>query len=122
MLLVNWQGIGPKQHTDSFWDFYTSKEMEGTRTIAELLGAASGGIFNIKQLVNKSADDAHQMNTRAERLKSAFKAGTEDAEMQQYEIESSIREQVCSMDTQQYSNTINTEMLFRYITFSVYNN
>ena len=92
--LVNWQGIGPKQHTDSFWDFYTSKEMEGTRTIAGLLGAASGGIFNIKQLVNKSADDAHQMNTRAERLKSAFKAGTEDAEMQQYEIESSIREQV----------------------------
>ena len=92
--LVNWKGIGPKKHTDSFWDFYTSKEMEGTRTIAGILGAASGGLFNLKELINKSAEDAHAMNTRAELLKNVIKSGTARHEMQQYQIESAIREQV----------------------------
>lgn len=91
--LVNYQGKG-KQHAESFWDFYTSKEMEGTRTIASFLGAAAGGVFNIKELVNKAAEDAHQMNTRAELLKGVIKAGTARHEMQQYQLESAIREQV----------------------------
>lgn len=91
--LENYQGKG-KDYTDSFWDFYTSKEMEGTRTIASALGFAAGGMFNIKTLINKSADDAHQMNRRSELFKESIKAGTARHELQQNQIEASVSEQV----------------------------
>lgn len=111
--LVNFQGKG-KKYTDSFWDFYTSKEMEGTRTIAGILGAAAGGMFNLKELINKSAEDAHQMNTRAQLLKDVIKSGTQRHEMQQYQIESSIREQVFQ-GKEAYSGAFINDLLERGI-------
>ena len=62
-----------KKYKDSFFDFYMSKEMEGTRTIAGFLGAGAGGMFNMRTIVDNSANKAHEFTTRAELLKGSIK-------------------------------------------------
>lgn len=90
--LVNYEGPG-KEYTDSFFDFYTSKEMEGTRTIAAAMGAAAGGLFNIRQLVDKAAEDGHKLNTRAELFKRSLKNGRkEDYVLQQEQVDATVSE------------------------------
>ncbi len=91
--LRHYEGPG-KKSPESFWDFYMDKELEGTKTIASFLGAAAGGAFNMKTLVDKAADDAHQLNTRAKLFKGAVDKGTSDYAIQQMEFDNVVHEMI----------------------------
>lgn len=105
--LVHYDGPGNPKDTNSFFDFYMSKEMEGTKTIAGALGAGAGGVFNIRSLVDKSAEDAHQMSRRADFFKKSLKIGSEDHRNQQLHVEASIYEQVFQGKEHLIDSTLN---------------
>jgi len=88
-----WKGFeGVSQDYDNFWDFYNSKDNEATKAISFGLGAAAGGVFNVKQLVNKQADLSYKLFDRTEAFKQVIGAGNKGREMQ----DRHIREQIAN--------------------------
>jgi hypothetical protein len=89
-----WKGYeGVTQDYDGFWDYYQSKDSESLRAIAFGAGAAIGGGFNIKQLVNNSADESYKMMNRQESLKTMAK-NKESRAWQDHHIRSQMAELV----------------------------
>lgn len=90
-----WKGFqGVTQDYDNYWDFYNSKDNESTKAISFGLGAAAGGIFNVKQLVNKQADLSYKLYDRTEALKQVIGAGNKGREMQDRHIREQMAELV----------------------------
>lgn len=76
----------------SFFDFFSSKENEGTRAISFGLGAMGASAFNMKTLVDKRADEAYQMYNRAENLKNIYKQGELGKSAQRRHIQNQMSE------------------------------
>ena len=76
----------------SFMDFYNSKENKGTKVLAGVMGAVSGGAFNLNTLVNQKADDALRLHNSIENLTNITnKQGTKDElAYQEYHIEHQV--------------------------------
>ncbi len=90
-----WKGFqGVTQDYDNYWDFYNSKDNESTKAVSFGLGAAAGGIFNMKQLVNKQADASYKLFDRTEALKQVIGAGNKGREMQDRHIREQMAELV----------------------------
>lgn len=90
-----WKGYnGVTEDYDNFFDYYTSKDSEAIRAISFGLGAAAGGGFNIKTLINKQADQAYKMFDANEALKQGVAVGSKDRAMQDLHLRERMAELV----------------------------
>jgi hypothetical protein len=70
----------------SFYEFFTSKENEPTRVLSAAVGALGGGIFNIKDLINTSAENSYRLYDRSTNLGEIVNKQGSKAEMGQQEF------------------------------------
>lgn len=92
--LEGFQGLAEKEYssfgTGGFFDYYTSKDSEAIRVIAGAMGAVAGGMFNVRSMFNKAADESLKLYDRAENLKTIFREGTKGKEMQRMFIQGQL--------------------------------
>ena len=81
-----------------YFDYYTSTDSEALRTIAGSMGAMAGGVFNLRTLIDKNAEQAHKLYNRSENLKTIFDGSTDidlkGKGMQDYNIRAQMAEAV----------------------------
>jgi len=75
-----------------FWSYYTSKDSEAIRAISFGLGAAAGGAFNFKSIINESAEQNYAYYSKAENLKKRFEKGTTGKAFQDTHIRNQMAE------------------------------
>lgn len=75
-----------------FWSYYTSKDSEAIRAISFGLGAAAGGAFNFKSIINESAEQNYAYYSKAENLKQRFEKGTTGKAYQDTHIRNQMAE------------------------------
>ena len=83
-----------KDGIKGFWDYYKSKDSEAIRAISFGLGAMAGGVFNVKTLVDKTANDVYKFQNRSENLQQIFEKGTEGKAWQDRHIRHQMAELV----------------------------
>ena len=95
---------------DDFYTFFTSKENEATRVLSAAVGALGGGIFNVKDLFNKSADDSYRIYDRTINLSEIVnKQGSEEAlGQQEFFINQSISDLVVDDREDLYEELVNS--------------
>ena len=77
-----------------FFTFFNSDENKTTRNLSGALGALMGGAMDIKNVMNKSADDAYNMYSRVENMNRRFEKGTEGAEYRDYHVRGIMNEMI----------------------------
>lgn len=75
-----------------FWSYYTSKDSEAIRAISFGLGAAAGGAFNFKSIINEAAEQNYAYYSKAENLKKRFEKGTTGKAFQDTHIRNQMAE------------------------------
>lgn len=91
----SWKGYeGVTQDYDNYFDYYLSKDSEALRAISFGAGFGMGSLANIKQLVNKVADDHYKTLERSESIKKSIKYGNEGQAWRDYQIRSQMAELV----------------------------
>ena len=87
---------GEEVKYDSYMDFYNSKENEATKVVSFALGALGGAAFNMRSLINQTADDTYKLHNRMANLKEIInKQGTDkELDWQSFYISQSIADVV----------------------------
>lgn len=75
----------PLEYKD-FFEFYNSKENEGTKVLAGALGALGGGAFNVRDVINKKAEENYKILDRTKNLSEIINRQGSEAEQEWQEF------------------------------------